>query len=77
MPARTIQPICEWGVKGWYKSGNGCHYKGQNGFFNEKGERVQDESMDVCGCLVKDCKLRFGENEELDFGGMPAAGLIR
>ncbi|MDC9769066.1 phage minor tail protein L, partial [Proteus mirabilis] len=30
-----------------------------------------------CGGLISDCKKRFGENEPLDFGGFPAAGLTR
>lgn len=30
-----------------------------------------------CGKRVRSCQLRFGDQEELPFGGFPAAGLIR
>lgn len=36
-----------------------------------------DASKDVCGKRLQSCKLRFGEDEPLPFGGFPAAGLIR
>lgn len=32
---------------------------------------------DVCGKRLASCKLRFGENGQLSFGGFPAAGLMR
>lgn len=76
IPVRQIHNLCYWCMKGDYRSGRGCNYTG-NKYFNERGEPVDDPSRDKCGGLVSDCKLRFGENEPLDFGGFPAAGLIR
>jgi lambda family phage minor tail protein L len=34
-------------------------------------------ALDRCSHKISGCKLRFGENAELPFGGMPAAGLMR
>ncbi|MDE1497585.1 phage minor tail protein L, partial [Xenorhabdus bovienii] len=76
LPVRQIHNVCYWCMRGWYRKGNGCSYSG-NKYFDEKGNPVDDPSQDVCGGLIRDCKGRFGENEPLDFGGFPAAGLIR
>lgn len=76
IPVRQIHSLCHWCMKGDYRKGNGCNYTGNN-YFNERGEPVDDPALDKCGGLVSDCKLRFGEYEPLDFGGFPAAGLIR
>ncbi|WP_154057506.1 phage minor tail protein L [Pseudescherichia vulneris] len=78
IPTRQIQPLCTWCMRGWYKTGNGCTYAGQNGWFDKDGNQVDDPALDVCsGLLSTGCKPRFGENEELDFGGMPGASLLR
>lgn len=36
-----------------------------------------DAARDKCGKRLQSCKLRFGENGELPFGGFPAAALTR
>lgn len=78
IPTRQIQPLCTWCMRGWYKTGNGCTYAGQNGWFDKDGNQVDDPALGVCsGLLSTGCKPRFGENEELDFGGMPGASLLR
>ncbi|MEX9950499.1 phage minor tail protein L [Providencia alcalifaciens] len=76
IPVRQIHNLCSWCMKGDYRSGRGCNYTG-NKYFDERGESVDDPALDKCGGLISDCKKRFGENEPLDFGGFPAAGLIR
>lgn len=76
LPMRQIHNLCYWCMRGWYRSGNGCAYNGQR-YFDEKGNPVADPALDVCGGMMSDCKKRFGENQPLDFGGFPAAGLIR
>ncbi|HEM8210207.1 MULTISPECIES: phage minor tail protein L [Providencia] len=76
IPVRQIHNLCFWCMKGDYRSGRGCNYTG-NKYFDERGEPVDDPALDKCGGLISDCKKRFGENEPLDFGGFPAAGLIR
>lgn len=76
LPARQIHNLCYWSMRGWYRTGNGCSYSGHK-YFDEKGNPVDDPARDACGGCISDCKKRFGENEPLDFGGFPAAGLIR
>jgi len=36
-----------------------------------------DPSRDQCGGRVGSCKLRFGADKPLPYGGFPAAGLVR
>ena len=74
IPARQTQTVCYWAQRGWYKTGKGCSYNGQNGYFDKYGNKVDDPSQDVCGGLVSSCRLRFG-NEALDFGGCATATL--
>ena len=74
IPARISQSVCYWAVRGWYRSGTGCTYNGTN-YFDKDGNPVTDPSLDVCPGLVSSCKLRFGANEQLDFGGAAAASL--
>ncbi len=76
IPVRQIHNLCYWCMKGDYRSGNGCSYSGSQ-YFDERGKPVDDPSLDKCGGMVPDCELRFGKNNPLDFGGFPAAGLIR
>ncbi|MFN7050029.1 phage minor tail protein L, partial [Proteus mirabilis] len=76
IPVRQIHNLCYWCMKGDYRSGNGCSYSGSK-YFDERGNPVDDPALDSCGGLISDCKKRFGENEPLDFGGFPAAGLTR
>lgn len=76
LPERQIHSMCYWCMRGWYRTGNGCGYAGTK-YFDKNGKPVDDPALDECGGLMSDCKKRFGENEPLDFGGFPAAGLAR
>lgn len=76
IPARLTQSVCYWAQRGWYKSGKGCMYNGQNGYFDRDGNKVDDPARDFCPGLVSSCRLRFKE-EPMDFGGCAAASLVR
>ena len=41
------------------------------------GSPTTNLALDRCGKKLSDCKLRFGTNSELPFGGFPACGLVR
>jgi len=71
LPRRQIiQNICPWTYKG-----EGCGYTGTN-YFDHNDNAVTSASADVCGHRLSSCKLRFGENAEIPYGGFPSAGLI-
>jgi lambda family phage minor tail protein L len=36
-----------------------------------------DAARDKCGKRLQSCKLRFGANNPISFGGFPAAALVR
>lgn len=76
IPPRISQSVCYWAQRGWYRSGKGCGYNGQ-GMFDKGNNPVTDPSLDYCAGTVTACKLRFGETNELDFGGCAVASLLR
>lgn len=72
LPRRQIvQNVCPWKYRGAE-----CGYTG-TAYFNISDVSVGSAALDVCGKRLDSCKLRFGENNELPFGGFPASGLIR
>ncbi|AAZ18309.1 probable phage minor tail protein [Psychrobacter arcticus 273-4] len=73
IPTRNITPYCTWAVRGKYR-GESCRYMGTS-MFTEDGTATDDPALDKCGGRLVDCKLRFGENEPLNFGGFPASQL--
>jgi len=74
IPARLISGMCQWALKGDYR-GADCGYLG-TAMFDENDNPVTDPADDKCGGLLSSCKLRFGESEQLSFGGMPSANLL-
>ena len=81
IPTRQITSLCEWTLRGQYRSGDGCTYNG-TAYFDAKGNAVADPALDVCGGGLSDCRKRFGAGLEepntavLDFGGFPATVLF-
>ena len=45
--------------------------------FDKDNKPVTDPSLDFCAGTVNACKLRFGADQELDFGGAAVASLLR
>ena len=72
---QIIANACGWILRGGYR-GPYCGYAGPP-VADINDQPTSDPSKDVCGGRLGSCKLRFGENEELPYGGFPAAGLIR
>lgn len=76
IPPRITQSVCYWAQRGWYRSGKGCSYNGSR-MFDKDNNPVTDPSLDQCAGTCTACKLRFGEDQELDFGGCAVASLLR
>lgn len=74
LPSRQITPVCTWCMRGWYRTGTGCDYAG-NKYFLKDGTPTDNPGLDVCGGKLSDCRLRFGAENALSFGGFPAANL--
>lgn len=66
---QCLSNICQW----VYKDPETCGYSGTV-FYNANNEEVQSESQDVCGKRLTSCRLRFGEDNPLPFGGFPGVG---
>jgi phage-related protein len=75
-PDPQLHSLCSWCIRGKYRSGDGCDYAGTN-YFDKNNNPVADPSLDQCNGTLTACKLRFGENNELSFGGFPGTSLIR
>lgn len=75
LPARQITPNCGWVVIGGYR-GPYCGYTGPL-MFDLMDQPTADPTLDRCAGRMQSCKLRFGEFEELPFGGFPGADAIR
>jgi len=76
LPSREIVAgLCGWLWKGGYR-GPYCGYTG-SAMFDKNGDPVTDPTLDRCGGRLSDCKKRFGENEEIPYGGFPAADRTR
>lgn len=70
LPRRQIiQNICPWRYRGAE-----CGYTGTS-YFNADDSPATGSSSDVCGKRLSSCKKRFGDNNELPFGGFPASGV--
>lgn len=76
IPTRQLHSLCSWCIRGKYRTGDGCDYAGTL-YFDEKNNPVSDPSLDKCSGTLRGCKLRFGEHEELPFGGFHGTSLIR
>lgn len=73
IPCREITNYCHWCVTGRYR-GEECGYMG-SAMFTEKNEPTNNPALDKCGGTIQSCKIRFGENAELPFGGFPSSTL--
>jgi lambda family phage minor tail protein L len=72
LPRRQIQArACTWA----YRSAE-CGYTG-GPVAQEDDTPTASALLDRCGRRLASCKLRFGANAELPFGGFPAAGITR
>lgn len=76
IPPRISQAVCFWAQRGWYRSGKGCSYNG-SAMFDKDNNPVNDPAQDFCAGTATACKLRFGENNELDYGGCAVASIQR
>ena len=71
IPARIITTsTCSW----LYRTSD-CGYTG-GAVSDEKDQPTSDPARDKCGKRLSSCKLRFGENGILPFGGFPSADKV-
>ncbi|MEN5285745.1 phage minor tail protein L [Stenotrophomonas lactitubi] len=76
LPGRqVIAGVCGWLIRGGYR-GPYCGYNGP-AVADANDVPTTDPSRDQCGGRVGSCKMRFGADKPLPYGGFPAAGLLR
>jgi len=64
-----------WDGSQYQYDGVTCPYAGSDEF--EADGSPAAPGKDVCGKRLSDCRLRFGEHNELPFGGFPGVGRVR
>ena len=72
IPGRPIQANLCW----WRYRGEGCGYAG-GPVADANDNPTTILANDRCSHRPSGCKLRWGSNAELPFGGFPGAGLVR
>lgn len=78
LPGRTaIANSCPWQYA-TTENGSGCGWPRTDSakYFDKAGAQVFSLQEDVCGKRLTDCKLRFGIDQPLDFGGFPSLGRV-
>lgn len=76
LPGRiAVANACPWRYRST-ANGSGCSWPGTNPakWYDREGNPVGSSGLDDCGKRLSDCKLRFGANAELDYGGFPSLG---
>lgn len=71
IPLRVVTQTCSWKYRG-----EGCGYAG-GPVATVNDTATADPALDQCGKRLTSCKLRFGSNGVLPFGGFPGSALIR
>lgn len=72
LPRRQIiQNACSWKYRG-----ADCGYTG-GPCADQFDNPTTNPALDKCGKRLSSCKIRFGEDGILPYGGFPAAGLVR
>jgi lambda family phage minor tail protein L len=66
---RMLREQCQW----IYRSDIGCHYNGSS-YWDVNDAPAAGLSTDACGKRLSSCRLRFGSEPRLPFGGFP--GLV-
>lgn len=76
LPGRQIiANVCSWLAIGGYR-GPYCGYTGGPVALADDTP-TDDPVLDRCGGRLSSCRLRFGQDAELPYGGFPAATLIK
>lgn len=74
LPRRLIHGLCHWALNNGYR-GPDCGYTDAR-YFTDLDEPTDNPVLDVCPGLYKSCKIRFGEENPLPFGGFIASSFL-
>ena len=67
---------CNQNLCPWIYKGAECGYSG-SAYFDENDKAITSATDDKCGKRLSSCQARFGEANELPFGGFPGIGAFR
>lgn len=72
---RKMTPYCYWCQRGKYR-GADCGYTG-SAMFDKDDNPTSDPAVDQCSGTIVGCKVRFGNDAELPYGGFAAVRMIK
>lgn len=76
LPGRqVVANICTWLAKGGYR-GPYCGYTGAV-YTDQNGNTIDNASKDVCNGQLSTCMKKFGKGNPINYGGFPAASMVR
>ncbi|HBO5229781.1 TPA: phage minor tail protein L, partial [Pseudomonas aeruginosa] len=70
---RQMTTLCHWCMTGGYR-GPDCGYTGP--YFDIDDNPTDDPAKDQCAGLYRSCNKRWGQGNQLPFGGFPAVSII-
>lgn len=80
---QVLRDVCQWAYRrrvggAWSNpdEDDGCPYRGTS-YWNAQDESVTNPANDVCSRRLSGCKLRFGDNGPLPFGGFAGVSQLR
>lgn len=73
IPCREINNYCQWAVNGDYR-GESCGYIGA-AMYTDEDKPTTDPTKDQCSGRLQGCRVRFGANKPLPFGGFPSSSM--
>lgn len=73
IPCREINNYCQWAVNGEYR-GESCGYIG-TAMYDINDKPTTNPELDQCSGRLSGCRIRFGSNKPLPFGGFPSSSM--
>ena len=73
IPCREINNYCQWAINGGYR-GESCGYIG-SAMYDKEDKPTTDPSKDQCSGRLQGCRIRFGKDNALPFGGFPSSSM--
>lgn len=73
IPCREINNYCQWAINGGYR-GESCGYIGA-AMYTEEDKPTDNPELDKCSGRLQGCKIRFGSDNALPFGGFPSSSM--
>lgn len=73
IPCREINNFCQWAINGGYR-GESCGYI-DSAMYTDEDKPTDNPELDKCSGRLQGCRIRFGADNPLPFGGFPSSSM--